>query len=282
MSAPSPRSIDYLIVGHLSADLHDGEILLGGTAAYSGLTAAALGLSVGIVTSAAPDLDLEPLARVKTEILSSAESTSYENTYQGGSRTQRLLGRAQDLDLEVVPPAWRQPKIAHLAPIADEVDPEMARDLKEPLLALTPQGWMRRWDAEGRVSRKSWQDVEATLPRAPIALLSWDDVDQEEPWIRSLAERYQLLIVTEGARGARVFRAGEPTRSPAPPASEVDPTGAGDIFAACFLARYHETSDPLEAARFANALASRSVERVGLEGIPQAEEIEAARGSVDS
>lgn len=279
MSTPANRSIDYLIVGHLSADRHQGQILLGGTAAYAGATAAALGQSVGIVTSAAPDLELGRLSKIKSEILLAAESTSFENVYHNGDRHQRLLGRAQDLDMDVVPPAWRQPNITHLAPIADEVDPEMARSFKHSLLALTPQGWLRRWDAEGRVTRKSWQDVATALPRAPIAILSWQDVEEEESWVRSLADRYPLLIVTEGPRGARVFENGQATRSPAPPADEIDATGAGDIFAACFLVRYRETSDPMEAARFANMLASRSVERVGLEGVPLAEEIEAVRGS---
>lgn len=282
MSSPAARPIDYLIVGHLSADRVQGGILLGGTAAYSGLTAAALGQSVGIVTSASPNLDLAPLGRIKTEILDAAESTSFENIYENRSRHQRLLGRAQDLDIEVVPPAWQRPKIAHLAPIADEVDPGMAAQFKEPLVALTPQGWMRRWDAAGNVARKSWSDVAATLPRAPLALLSLEDVERDESWVRSLADRYPLLVITEGPLGARVFVKGDPTRSPAPAAAEVDATGAGDIFAACFVVRYLETKDPLEAARFANALASRSVERVGLEGVPQADEIEAARGSSES
>jgi sugar/nucleoside kinase (ribokinase family) len=55
---------------------------------------------------------------------------------------------------------------------------------------------------------------------------------------------------------------------------EVDPTGAGDIFAAAFFFRLHATRDPWEAARFATNLAALSVARVGLEGIPTAEEVQ--------
>jgi sugar/nucleoside kinase (ribokinase family) len=54
----------------------------------------------------------------------------------------------------------------------------------------------------------------------------------------------------------------------------VDATGAGDIFAAAFFARLHQTRDPWEAARFATNLASHSVTRVGLSGIPTREEVE--------
>jgi sugar/nucleoside kinase (ribokinase family) len=54
---------------------------------------------------------------------------------------------------------------------------------------------------------------------------------------------------------------------------EVDATGAGDIFAAAFFVRLYTTHDPWEAARFATLLASYTVTRVGLDGIPTEKEI---------
>ena len=54
---PQPRKIenakplDYLVIGHVTADLENSDITLGGTAAFSGLTAKALGLKAGIITS---------------------------------------------------------------------------------------------------------------------------------------------------------------------------------------------------------------------------------------
>ncbi len=61
---------------------------------------------------------------------------------------------------------------------------------------------------------------------------------------------------------------------------EVDPTGAGDIFAASFFVRLHTTRDPWEAARFATNLAAFSVLRVALEGIPLPEEVQAVMAEV--
>jgi sugar/nucleoside kinase (ribokinase family) len=52
------------------------------------------------------------------------------------------------------------------------------------------------------------------------------------------------------------------------PANEVDPTGAGDVFATAFVIRLQETGDPLQAARFANITASFSVEHPGVTGVP--------------
>jgi sugar/nucleoside kinase (ribokinase family) len=57
---------------------------------------------------------------------------------------------------------------------------------------------------------------------------------------------------------------------------ELDPTGAGDIFATAFFTRLYTTRDPWEAGRFATHLAAYSVQRRGLEGIPTPDEIQAA------
>ena len=63
----TPDPIDYLLIGHVTADLQaDQTISLGGTASFSGLTAARLGHRVGLVTSCASDLQLDPLVGIQT------------------------------------------------------------------------------------------------------------------------------------------------------------------------------------------------------------------------
>ena len=61
-----------------------------------------------------------------------------------------------------------------------------------------------------------------------------------------------------------------------PEVDEVDPTGAGDIFATSFFVRMQTSPDPIIAARFATYVASASVEHPGLDGIPTAETIHRA------
>lgn len=280
MAAPNRRApVDYLLIGHVSLDVAPEGDHLGGTAAYSGLTARACGLHVGVVTAAGPDVDLAPLQGLRVQVLESPESTSFVNEYTDGTREQRLLGRALDLDLESVPASWHSAPLVHLAPIADEVDPQLARAFPDATCMLTPQGWLRRWNAQGKVGRKHTKDVFRTLPDGKIAVLSEEDINQDESWIERLAERYPLFVLTAAERGVRVFENGASTHVPAPAAEPVDPVGAGDIFAAAFLIRYDEIGDPIEAARFGNLLASRSVERVGLESVPSSEEVQAARDS---
>jgi sugar/nucleoside kinase (ribokinase family) len=270
------RVIDYLVVGHLAADLTPSGPALGGTAAYAGLTAAALGLRVGVLTSAAPDLDLAPLAALDLEVVPSPHTTTFENRYGPEGRAQFLHARAVVLEPRHLPPEWRSPRIAHLGPIAGEVDPALADLFAGSLLGVTPQGWMRSWDETGRVAPTRWAGNEKLLAAAAAVVISTEDVGGDEHEIEDLAHACPLLVVTDGPKGARVFWNRDQRRLPAPPVSQVDPTGSGDVFAAAFFIRLYQTRDPWESARYANLLASASVSRRGIAAAPTPQEVEAA------
>jgi len=96
----------------------------------------------------------------------------------------------------------------------------------------------------------------------------------DERRLEEMATYCQILAVTEGSKGVRIYWNGDIRRFPAPEADVMDTTGAGDIFATAFFIRLHKTRNPWEAARFANLLASISVSRIGLQAIPTPEEIQ--------
>ena len=71
-----------------------------------------------------------------------------------------------------------------------------------------------------------------------------------------------LICHTRGSAGAVLQGAGvgaTPVEVPAPAAREVDPTGAGDTFAAAFVVTLRGGADPVAAARAGCAIAARSV-----------------------
>lgn len=277
MSQLAPNeSPDYLIIGHLARDLTYEGPALGGTAAYAGLTAHALGLTVGVVTSTGPGIDLRPLAQLAIQSLPAEQSTTFANRYAGSDREQVIMAQALPLGLSAVPLEWRRARIVHLGPIADEVDPELIEQFPSSFIGATPQGWLRTWDAEGHVGPSPLGRAARLLPSAGAVVLSIEDVGGEEEVVESLARLCRLLVVTEAHRGARVHWRGEHRWLPAPEVTQVDPTGSGDIFAASFFTRLMQTQDPWEAARFANSLAAMSVTRSGIESIPRQQEIEAA------
>jgi sugar/nucleoside kinase (ribokinase family) len=83
-----------------------------------------------------------------------------------------------------------------------------------------------------------------------------------------------LVAVTGGEGGARLYADGRWRRIAAFPHEEVDPTGAGDVFAAAFLISYSEADDIPVAARFAAAAAALSVGAEGTAGVATREEID--------
>ena len=266
--------VDYLVIGHVAHDLTPQGPRLGGTAAYSALTAQALGLRVGIVTASGPETSLAPLGSIPVVSIESPNSTIFENIYTEHGRNQYLRGQATRIDLNKVPDVWRRAPIIHLGPIANEMDATLPEDFSPTLFGLTPQGWMRQWDSECRVSRGEWRNADAALAGAHAVVISREDVNQDDELIEHMAQQTRVLAVTESAAGAVLYWNGDRRRFRARDVTEVDATGAGDVFAAAFFTRLLLTRDPWEATRFATLLATCSVTRIGLHGIASPREVE--------
>ena len=276
----SLEPVDYLVIGHVAHDLTPEGSRLGGTVAYAALTARALGYRVGIVTAAGPETSLEVLNSIPIVSIESPRSTTYENIYTEHGRVQYVRAQATRIDLKDVPEVWKQASIIHLGPIASEVDAVPPKDFSPALLGLTPQGWMRQWDSEGRVSPTQWINSEPALKNAGAVVLSREDVGGDDELLEYMAGQTRVLAVTEADAGCVLYWHGDRRRFRAPEMKEVDATGAGDIFAAAFFIRLFSTRDPWEAARFATVIASHSVTRVGLNGMPTPQEIESAKMEV--
>lgn len=266
--------VDYLVIGHVAHDLTPTGPRLGGTAAYSALTARALGMRVGVFTANGPETNLDVLSDALVVSSPSSQSTTFENIYSEHGRRQVLHHQATHLSLDDVPDPWKHTSIVHLAPIAQEVEAVLPDSFSPSFLGLTPQGWMRAWDESGQVRRVDWESAEQALGQAGAVVISIEDVGGNEEQIEFMATHTRVLVVTEAAAGARLYWHGDQRRFRAPEMYETDATGAGDIFATAFFIRLLTTQDPWESARFATQLSARSVTRVGLEGIPTAEEVQ--------
>ncbi|MGO8947965.1 MAG: PfkB family carbohydrate kinase [Ktedonobacterales bacterium] len=175
------------------------------------------------------------------------------------------------------------------------------------LVAATPQGWLRHVAAGGAVSPAPFHLADRILPCLDAMILSYEDIlvspdnlpvsarhataanpagdptspDRQDPGeqpteldlanklVSSWAQTVPLVAVTRGAAGAVLFQAGRTSQAfPGYPAHEVDPTGAGDVFAAAFLVKLYRSGDAAVAMDFANRVAACSVEQFGVDGIP--------------
>ena len=269
--------LDYLVIGHVTRDLINGDFAVGGTVSYSARTALALGCRVGIVTSASPDLDLDQvLDGVLVTRFSAPTTTTFKNTYTPSGRRQVLHSLAETLTPEMLPSHWKVAPgsgIIHVGPIARECDSALADAFGDAFVGVTPQGWMRRWDQSGHVSDCLWEEAEPWLARADAVVLSDEDVCGDESLVSQYASRTRLLVVTHGTTGSTVYTQGQIRSFSAPSMPEVDPTGAGDIFAAAFFVALQRCGDAWTAARFANCIAARSVTRAGLASTPNPDEV---------
>jgi sugar/nucleoside kinase (ribokinase family) len=264
-------------------DIFNKRYVLGGTVSFAALTARRLGQTVGVLTSAdfeplimdtliGKDQFREPETPIRVIRVPTDSTTCYINEYDENGRTQYLLGRAADLLPVHVPEEWKSAPVVHLAPLAQEIDPGLLDTFPGSLMVITPQGWMRGWEKDGKVFPVQWQYAEAAFARADVVIFSTDDVPIPSV-IAGYARLAKLMVVTENRRGCLVYERGKaPWRSHAfRPAREIDPTGAGDVFAASFATHYRRTGNPRASADFANASASFVLEKRGAQAIPTAE-----------
>lgn len=249
--------------------------MLGGSAAYGALTAHRLGWEVGVLTSAGPDFEPEKeLPGIQVFVHQSSATTRFVNTYEeDGTRHQTVVSRADDIELTPLPDEWRNPDAVLLAPVAGELIGFNARSLELGSVGAVAQGWLREIAPGGAVSPREWTDAGRDLAGVHAVFLSEQDMPNALAGSRQLLNHVPMVAMTRGWHGLTLLTQQGEYEVPTLPRTEVDPTGAGDVFAAAFLVRYHETGDPLDAAGFAACAASCAVEGEGASSLGDKDEV---------
>jgi len=271
---PGTETPEFVAVGHVTHDLVNGEIRLGGAALYASVTASRLGKRAALFTSFGRDFQGEEVLQGIPACTVGAEQTStFRNVYAGAERVQMVYGIADPLRVEDFPLAWGRAGIVYLCPVLHEVPVAMVERLPGVLLGVAPQGWMRTWDGEGRIRARRWEGFHSLLPRARCLVASEKDIEGNEDLVDIFRSLTPIVVITLAERGSMIYLADRTIEMGAYPAKEVDPTGAGDCFGAAFLIRLLETGDVLDAARFASCVGSFVVEGEGVQGIPCREDV---------
>lgn len=268
MTAP-----DFLAIGHVVRDIVPGGWRLGGTVTHAAVQAQRLGLRAGVVTRSAADLGLEQfLPDIEVRRIPSETTTTFENRYERGERIQHVWEQAPPIGPEHVPQEWRKARMVLLGPVLGEVPVGLGRLFSGSLLGYCPQGWLRQVRADGLVVRRAGART-ASLRGGDVVVVSEEDVEGNDVALELWAREVPVVVVTEGERGARVHADGRWRHIDAFPGEEVDPTGAGDVFAAALMVSLEEGGDVAVAARFAAAAAGLSVGGAGATA-PTRDEIE--------
>lgn len=282
------KTPDYLLIGHICADLQpDGSVVLGGTALYSAITAARLGARVAVLTRGVygrevagmqvPNLDLIADEGIQVVVQEAEVPTTFINVYQADRRVQTLPHWAGEIDLRGLPPHWRNAKVVHLGPIADELDARQCAGLTTQFLGVTPQGWMRDWPRQtgGKVNHIPLRLPGELLGRIDSAIVSIEEIAYARDVIERVGER-RLGVITQGPDGARIIAGGYKFELPGFRVPVRDLTGAGDVFAAAFFMKASDRTVSAEkAGTFANAVAALSLSDVGAQSVPHMRDVDA-------
>jgi sugar/nucleoside kinase (ribokinase family) len=278
-SAGAPRH-DYTTVGHVTIDvlcagsIEEGDPARpgsshprcrrpGGTAFYSALQAARLGLRTRIVTQGNPGEIEALLAPYRDEldltIVPAEHTTTLHTAGAGHERRQRLLAWAGPIAESV---AAVDTTILHLAPVARETP--HARVGSAQFVGLTPQGLVRKWDATGEIALAPLHR-ELLPERCDAWVLSERERKCCAQQLARAAAQGAVVAVTAGHDPTELqLPGGERPRIPVPPVeAPVDDLGAGDVFAAAFFVALREGQSPARAAAFASAAAAVRVAGVG-------------------
>lgn len=271
MAAP-----DFVAIGHATFDRFGGVVRPGGAALYAAVTAHRLGLSAGVLTSHGPDYPLEALPpQIEVVTVEASATTTFEHRWDDQGRRLRAVPGGRPLGPADVPEDWRDAGLVLLAPVLQEVDPGLADFFGDSTVAAAAQGWLRDLQGDGEVVARGWVPPPTLLGRLQALFLSAEDVRGQEAEMLEWLQRLPLAAVTAGASGALLYVNSERYEIRPRPTREVDPTGAGDVFAAAFLIHYHREGDPWAAAALAACAASLSVEGEGWSAVPDAARLNA-------
>jgi hypothetical protein len=260
-----------LVVGHATLDLLGDALAPGGSAYYAAHTLAALGAEVRVLTCAGTDLPSTAFAGLDVRVLPAPRTTRFENLHDpSGRRTQRAHAVAPPLEPSALPGAWLAPDLLLLAPVAGELAPEaFVGVVRARVAGLCVQGLVREVRAAGEVAPRPLRSAPGALAGIDAAFLGDDEAAGQPELADELAAAVPIVAWTHGARGSEVLASGRVLRAGVHPAREVDPTGAGDAYAAAFLFALARGGTPRDAARLGAAAASIVVEGPGGSALPR-------------
>ncbi len=252
---------------------------VGGPPSYAGLVIARFGHTVSPLTKVGADFPDEQavwLARNgivlrATDRSLSRPTTRFRISNSSGSRTLFLASRCEDLSSSQIPPDTRF-NASLVSPLAGEISPALLTEIssRSDFTFLDPQGFVRGFDHDGKVSPSPLQDksimskVDAIkMDRTEAEMLT----GRKDP--RAALEKVSSIgvrkaIVTQGGDACYVLDGAHIYEVEVPKVPVIDSTGAGDVLSGATVAWYLKTRDFLRSACFGVAASSLSLHMLAL------------------
>jgi len=252
---------------------------VGGPPSYAGLVCSRFGNSVFPLTRVGNDFPDEQavwLSRNGITLRAVDRSpirptTRFKIANVAGARSLSIVSRCEDLTASQIPPDTRF-DASIVSPLAGEVSTSLLTEIssRSDFTFLDPQGFVRKFDPEGRVVPAPLRDrsiiskVDAIkMDRTEAEMLT----GKSEP--REALEKIASIglrkgIVTQGANACHVLEGSRIYQVEVPKVPVVDTTGAGDILGGATVSWYLKTRDFLRSACFGIAASSLSLQMLAL------------------
>lgn len=264
------------VIGHVAIDriiTRGGERQqLGGPPTYVSLITHLLGIKLTAATKVGGDFPDEYASELAARgldirgfIVQSAKTTRFVLNYTGPERGlgyDSICAPIEPRDVEGLANA------AILAPIVQEISGETLEALESRVLALDPQGFVRRLEPGGTIRLQPWHNRDL-LGRLSVFKASERElrlVAGKGGWVgleRMFGLGVRVAIETRGDAGAHIRYAGGRIIVPAYTGDTVDTTGAGDAFITGFFSAYASGEGVEWCAAMGSAAASAVVETIG-------------------
>jgi len=252
---------------------------VGGPPAYAGLICSRFGYDVSPLTKVGNDFPDEQavwLARNGVALRASDRSMNRATTRftiaQGsGERALTLTSRCEDLSSGQIPPSTRF-SASLVSPLAGEVSSALLTEIsaRSDFTFLDPQGFVRSFDSEGRVSTVPLKDrsilskVDAIKMDRTEAEMLTGKSNPRKALEKMASVGLRKAIVTHGADVCHVLDGNRIYQVEVPKGPVVDTTGAGDILSGATMSWYLKTRDFLRSACFGIAASSLSLHMIAL------------------
>jgi sugar/nucleoside kinase (ribokinase family) len=265
------------VIGHIAIDKvidEAGERLqLGGPPSYTALSFRVLGDRIQAVSKIGDDISEDFIGQLRNlginasnMIVDGAETTKFILDY---TQERRVLGVESVCEKIGSDDIGELPDAALIMPIIGELTESAVEAIQSDVLALDPQGFLRRLLDDGSIQLQPWRDREL-LGRLDVLKASADEVElitgESDP--RRGIEKIRrfgasVAVITLGQDGSLVAAGGRPSRVPAYDSNVRDSTGAGDAFLGSFMSEYLKGEEPVWCACVGSAMASLVVETIG-------------------
>ena len=281
------------VIGHASIDSvktnEEEWETIGGSLVYSGITLNKFGIRIKPITKIGKDFSQRWISELSksgiklnnNDISRKQKTTRFRITInENQEREIKLIEKCEDISEEMIKRIKADGIIIN--PIANEISLDSLKKIlrNDSVTYVDPQGFLRRFDKEGKC--KLTEVNQENFSQANILKINMEEAKMitghtsPENIINTLNKNeIKVIILTQGSKGTYIINNKRINYLPFKKKINIkDTTGAGDILAGAFMAKYLETKDEIESLCTATAIVRIALSKKTVNKIPELNEIE--------